>query len=73
MFKINLLNKTRLESDLESFGCLDFAEEFIGKIMEDVFCSDVVQRVIVQTLSVIDNMNSKIQATFNILGDEDGR
>lgn len=40
-------------------------------MMEDVFYSDVAQRVIVQTLTVIDNVNAKLQATFNILEDED--
>lgn len=71
MININLLNKTRLESDLESLGCLDIAEELIERMMEDVFYSDVAQRVIVQTLTVIDNVNAKLQATFNILEDED--
>ncbi|MDX6158081.1 hypothetical protein SIA70_18475 [Bacillus subtilis] len=71
MFNINLLNKAQLESDLESLGCLGIAEELIEKMMEDVFYSDVAQRVIVQTLAVIDNVNAKLQATFNILEDED--
>ncbi|MED3385091.1 MULTISPECIES: hypothetical protein [Bacillus] len=71
MFNINLLNQVQLESDLESLGCLEIAEELIEKMMEDVFYSDVVQRVIVQTLAVIDNVNAKLQATFNILEDED--
>ncbi|MBA5715619.1 hypothetical protein DT035_12495 [Bacillus subtilis] len=71
MFDINLLNKARLENDLESLGCLEIAEELIEKMMEDVFYSDVAQRVIVQTLTVIDNVNAKLQATFNILEDED--
>ncbi|TYS21918.1 hypothetical protein FZC71_16900 [Bacillus subtilis] len=71
MFNINLLNKALLESDLESLGCLDIAEELIERMMEDVFYSDVAQRVIVQTLAVIDNVNAKLQATFNILEDED--
>lgn len=43
MFNINLLNKARLESDLESLGCLDIVEELIEKMMEDVFYSDVAQ------------------------------
>lgn len=71
VFNINLLNQVRLESDLESLGCLEIAEELIEKMMEDVFYSDVAQRVIVQTLAVIDNVNAKLQATFNILEDED--
>ncbi|MCY8927256.1 hypothetical protein ABE202_14965 [Bacillus subtilis] len=71
MFNINLLNQARLERDLESLGCLDIAEELIEKMMEDVFYSDVAQRVIVQTLTVIDNVNAKLQVTFNILEDED--
>ncbi|WP_443091937.1 hypothetical protein ACTU3M_21120 [Bacillus subtilis] len=71
MFNINLLNQARFESDLDSLGCLDIAEELIEKMMEDVFYSDVAQRVIVQTLAVIDNVNAKIQATFNILEDEE--
>ncbi|MDU0813884.1 hypothetical protein [Bacillus siamensis] len=71
MFYINLLNKTRLESDLESLGCLDIAEELIEKMMENVFYSDVAQRVIVQTLAVIDKVNARLQATFNILEDVD--
>ncbi|BDG78781.1 hypothetical protein BSF_05100 [Bacillus subtilis] len=71
MVYVNLFNRARLESDLESLGCLDIAEELIEKMMEDVFYSDVAQRVIVQTLAVIDNMNAKLQATFNILEDED--
>ncbi|MEA1024261.1 hypothetical protein U6Z35_17760 [Bacillus subtilis] len=71
MFNINLLNQARLESDLDSLGCLDIAEELIEKMMEDVFYSDVAQRVIVQTLAVIDNVNAKLQATFNILEDGD--
>ncbi|CAF1717744.1 hypothetical protein NRS6084_00039 [Bacillus subtilis] len=71
MFGINLLNKARLESDLASLGCLEIAEELIERMMEDVFYSDVAQRVIVQTLAVIDNVNAKLQATFNILEDED--
>ncbi|MFP7231648.1 hypothetical protein SFC70_06730 [Bacillus subtilis] len=71
MFNINLLNKARVESDLESLGCLDIAEELIERMMEDVFYSDVAQRVIAQTLTVIDNVNAKLQATFNILEDED--
>ncbi|MEH7742904.1 MULTISPECIES: hypothetical protein [Bacillus] len=71
MFNINLLNQVQLESDLESLGCLEIAEELIEKMMEDVFYSDVAQRVIVQTLAVIDNVNAKLQATFNILEDED--
>jgi hypothetical protein len=50
---------------------LDIAEELIEKMMEDVFYSDVAQRVIVQTLAVIDNVNAKLQATFNILEDEE--
>lgn len=70
MFNINLLNQAEL-SDLESLGCLDIAEELIEKMMEDVFYSDVAQRVIVQTLAVIYNVNAKLQATFNILEDED--
>ncbi|QHF56376.1 hypothetical protein Bateq7PJ16_0570 [Bacillus subtilis] len=56
---------------MESLGCLDIAEELVEKMMEDVFYSDVAQRVIVQTLAVIDNVNAKLQATFNILEDED--
>ncbi|WP_369888449.1 hypothetical protein [Bacillus halotolerans] len=71
MFGINLLNKALLEGDLESLGCLEIAEELIEKMMEDVFYSNVAQRVIVQTLTVIDNVNAKLQATFNILEDED--
>ncbi|MEC1362099.1 MULTISPECIES: hypothetical protein [Bacillus] len=71
MFNINLLNQARFESDLDSLGCLDIAEELIEKMMEDVFYSDVAQRVIVQTLAVIDNVNAKLQATFNILEDEE--
>ncbi|MGY0431668.1 hypothetical protein [Bacillus subtilis] len=71
MVYVNLFNRARLESDLESLGCLDIAEELIEKMMEDVFFSDVAQRVIVQTLTVIDNVNAKLQATFNILEDED--
>ncbi|MCY7931727.1 hypothetical protein [Bacillus inaquosorum] len=71
MFNINLLNQARLENDLDSLGCLDIAEELIEKMMEDVFYSDVAQRIIVQTLAVIDNANAKLQATFNILEDED--
>ncbi|MCY7886924.1 hypothetical protein MOA93_17790 [Bacillus spizizenii] len=71
MIYVNLLNRARLESDLESLGCLDIAEELIEKMVEDVFYSDVAQRVIVQTLAVIDNVNAKLQATFNILEDED--
>ncbi|MED5048625.1 hypothetical protein P9738_08070 [Bacillus siamensis] len=71
MFYINLLNKSRLESDLESLGCLDIAEELIEKMMENVFYSDVAQRVIVQTLAVIDKVNARLQATFNILEDVD--
>ncbi|WP_041521479.1 hypothetical protein [Bacillus sp. JS] len=71
MIYVNLLNRARLECDLESLGCLDIAEELIEKMMEDVFYSDVAQRVMVQTLAVIDNVNAKLQATFNILEDED--
>ncbi|MCW0120739.1 hypothetical protein [Bacillus subtilis] len=71
MFNINLLNQARFENDLDSLGCLDVAEELIEKMIEDVFYSDVAQRVIVQTLTVIDNVNAKLQATFNILEDED--
>ncbi|MCY8207022.1 hypothetical protein [Bacillus subtilis] len=71
MIYVNLLNRARLESDLESLGCLDIAEELIEKMMEDVFYSDVAQRVMVQTLAVIDNVSAKLQATFNILEDED--
>ncbi|MCY8977767.1 hypothetical protein [Bacillus atrophaeus] len=71
MVYVNLLNRARLESDLESLGCLDIAEKLIEKMMEDVFYSDVAQRVIVQTLAIIDNVNTKLQATFNIMEDED--
>lgn len=71
MIYVNLLNRARLEIDLESLGCLDIAEALIEKMMEDVFYSDVAQRIIVQTLAVIDNANAKLQATFNILEDED--
>lgn len=71
MVYVNLLNRARLESDLESLGCLEIAEELIEKMIEDVFYSDAAQRVIVQTLTVIDNVNAKLQATFNILEDEE--
>lgn len=46
---------------MESLGCLDIVEELIEKMMEDVFYSDVAQRVIVQTFAVIDNVNANFK------------
>ncbi|MEC0768486.1 hypothetical protein [Bacillus atrophaeus] len=71
MNNVNLLNQARLENDLESLGCLDAAEELIEKMIEHVFYIDVAERIIVQTLTVINNVNAKIQATFNVLEKED--
>ncbi|WP_411809595.1 hypothetical protein [Bacillus rugosus] len=39
-----LLNKVRVESDLDSPGRLDIAEELIEQIMEHVFYCDVAQK-----------------------------
>lgn len=36
MVYVNLLKRARLESDLESLGYLDIAEEIIEKMMGDV-------------------------------------
>ncbi|QCT28777.1 hypothetical protein [Bacillus velezensis] len=65
---INLLNRARLESDLESHGCLDIADELIEKLIELVFYYDVTERIIVQAFT---HFSENLQAIFNLIENDD--
>ncbi|ARW09088.1 hypothetical protein [Bacillus atrophaeus] len=72
MVNINLLNSASLERELESIGRLELAEEIIEKMKEVVAYHEIAERIMVQVIAVVNGLQQKVYAMFNILENEDG-
>jgi hypothetical protein len=71
MSYVNLINRAYLESELDRHGLLDLAEELIERLIEHVSHYDVYGRILINAVSVVNDVYKKVNAQFNILENED--
>ncbi|MDW7614289.1 hypothetical protein SC499_06005 [Peribacillus simplex] len=71
MSYVNIINRAYLESELERHGLMDFAEELIERVIENVSQYDVYEKILIYVVSVVNDVLKKVHAQFNILENED--
>lgn len=71
MSYVNIINLAYLESELDRHGLLDLAEELIERLIEHVSHYKVYERILINAVSVVNDVYKKVHAQFNILENED--
>lgn len=71
MSYVNIINLAYLESELGRHGLLDLAEELIERLIEHVSHYEVYERILINAVSVVNDVYKKVHAQFNILENED--